>query len=154
MNPLTSGLGYNPRCLRRDLGPYLTTRYTTTAIIACLITGAKAIGTFQDTLQGDTGVHGSAHFTIGSDPGGDFYNSPGDPAFWLPHGMIDRVWYIWQAQDLQNRMQVIAGQDNMFGRGAVSLLTDNVNITHVAKQVYQMKDLMSTVDGPFCYVYE
>jgi tyrosinase len=105
-------------------------------------------------LQGGTGVHGSAHFTIGSDPGGDFYNSPSDPAFWLLHGMIDRVWYIWQSQDLQNRMEVIAGQDNMFGGGAVSLLTDNTNISNIAKQVYQMKDLMSTVDGPFCYIYE
>jgi tyrosinase len=87
--------------LRRDLGPYLTTRYTTTAQIAALITSTNAIGTFQDTLQGGTGLHGSAHFTIGSDPGGDFYNSPGDPAFWLLHSMIDRVWYIWQSQDLK-----------------------------------------------------
>ncbi|KAE9372312.1 Di-copper centre-containing protein [Stipitochalara longipes BDJ] len=153
-NPLSTGLGYNPRCLRRDLGPYLTTRYTTTAQIAALITGTKAIGTFQDTLQGGTGLHGSAHFTIGSDPGGDFYNSPGDPAFWLLHSMIDRVWYIWQTQDLTNRMQVIAGQTNMFGGGAISKLTDNINITYVNKQVLPMSSLMSTVDGPFCYVYE
>jgi tyrosinase len=105
-------------------------------------------------MQGGTGVHGSAHFTIGSDPGGDFYTSPGDPAFWLLHGMIDRVWYIWQSQDLPNRMQVIAGQTNMFGGGAISKLTDNITITQVAKAVYPMSNLMSTVDGPFCYVYE
>jgi tyrosinase len=145
--------------LRRDLGPYLTSRYTTSSTIATLITGQKTVGNFQDAVQnqsptGAMGVHGAAHFTIGSDPGGDFYVSPGDPAFYLLHGMIDRTWYIWQVQDLQNRMQVISGQDNMFGGGATSLLTDNVDISNVASKVYQIKDLVSVVDGPFCYVYE
>jgi len=153
-NPLSSGLGYNPRCLRRDLGPYLTTRYTTTAQIAAEITNSKTIGTFQDIVQGKNGTHGAAHFTIGSDPGGDFFTSPGDPAFFLLHAMVDRVWYIWQGQCLEDRTQVIAGQTNMFGGGVISKLTDTINITEVAKEVYPMSDLMSTVDGPFCYVYE
>ncbi|PQE10679.1 hypothetical protein CJF30_00010659 [Rutstroemia sp. NJR-2017a BBW] len=106
-NPRSDGFGDNPRCLRRDLGPYLTSNYATTSIIASLITTHNSIGPFQDAMQigSPQGVHGAAHFTIGSDPGGDFYTSPNDPAFWLLHGMIDRVWYIWQIQDLQNRMQ-------------------------------------------------
>lgn len=153
-NPLSTGLGYNPRCLRRDLGPYLTTRHTTTAQITAEITNSHTIGTFQDIVQGANGTHGAAHFTIGSDPGGDFYTSPGDPAFFLLHAMVDRVWYIWQGQCLENRTQVIAGQTNMFGGGVISKLTDTINITEVAKEVYPMSDLMSTVDGPFCYVYE
>ncbi len=62
--------------------------------------------------------------------------------------MIDCVWYIWQVRDLQNRMQVIAGQDNMFGGGTTSL-TENTNITNAASKVYQMEKLMSVVDGPF-----
>jgi tyrosinase len=100
------------------------------------------------------GVHSASHFTIGADPGGDFYTSPNDPAFWLLHGMIDRTWYIWQSQDLPNRMQVIAGGTSMFGGGANQKLTDIADITNVAPTKYQLKDLMSTVDGPFCYVYE
>lgn len=153
-NPRTDGLGYNPHILRRDIGPYLSTRYTTTPIIAALITSSKDIATFQNTLQGGTGVHSGVHFTIGSDPGGDFYTSPGDPAFFLLHAMIDRIWYIWQSQDLSNRMQVLAGGTYMFGGTTLGTLTDIVNITYVAKQVPQLKDLMSTVEGPFCYVYE
>jgi tyrosinase len=153
-NPQTNGLGYNPRPLRRDIGNYLSSKYTTSPIIATLISGSKDIASFQNTLQGGTGVHSGAHFTIGSDPGGDFYTSPGDPAFWLLHAMIDRIWYIWQSQDLQNRMQVIAGGTAMFGGNTLGTLNDIVNITYVAKVVPQLKDLMSTVDGLFCYVYE
>jgi len=41
------------------------------------------------------GPHGGIHYTIGGDPGGDFFTSPGDPAFWVHHGMMDRVWAIW-----------------------------------------------------------
>lgn len=100
------------------------------------------------------GIHGAAHFTIGSDPGGDFFTSPGDPAFWLLHSGIDRLWTIWQSQDLPNRMQVIAGGTSMMGGGAAQKLTDNIEINNVADKVYQIKDLVSVVDGPFCYVYE
>ncbi len=26
------------------------------------------------------------------------FNSPGDPMFWLHHGMVDRTYWIWQNQ--------------------------------------------------------
>ena len=61
---------------------------------------------------------------IGSDPGGDFCTSPGDPTFFLLHSNIDCVWTIWQSQDLQNRMQVIAGGTQMFGGGVAQKLAD------------------------------
>lgn len=108
-NPRSDGYGLNPRCLRRDIGPYLCQNQATSTIIAKLITGSSSIGIFQDTMQAQGGVHVAGHVTIGADPGGDFYTSPNDPAFWLHHGMIDRTWSIWQSQDLPNRMQVIAG---------------------------------------------
>ncbi|KAL2075612.1 hypothetical protein VTL71DRAFT_555 [Oculimacula yallundae] len=153
-NPRSDGYGSNPRCLRRDIGPYLCQNQATTPIIAALITNQKTIAAFQDTMQAGSGVHSAGHFTIGADPGGDFYTSPNDPAFWLHHGMIDRTWSIWQSQDLPNRMQIIAGGTSMFGGGAAQKLTDTVDLTPLATKVYQLKDLMSTVDGPFCYVYE
>mgnify|MGYP003662578300 FL=1 len=153
-NPRTDGYGSNPRCLRRDIGPYLCKNQATPALIAQLINNAKSIGPFQDTMQASPGVHTAGHFTIGADPGGDFYTSPNDPAFWLHHGMIDRTWTIWQSQDLPNRMQVIAGGTSMFGGGAQQKLTDTVDLTPLVSKVYQLKELMSIVDGPFCYVYE
>ena len=29
------------------------------------------------------------------DPGGDLFTSPGDPAFFLHHGQVDRLWTLW-----------------------------------------------------------
>ncbi|CAG8972084.1 hypothetical protein HYALB_00004950 [Hymenoscyphus albidus] len=157
-NPQTNGYGVNTRCLRRDIGPYLSTRSTTTAQLASVITSSKDIGSFQNTLQaqgmnGNIGIHSGAHYTIGSDPGGDFYTSPNDPAFWLLHGQIDRLWTIWQSQDLPNRLQVIAGGTAIFG-GGQQKLTDSVDVSNVHAKVWQIKDLVSVTDGPFCYVYE
>jgi len=154
-NPRSDGYGYNPRCIKRDLSNYLTTRYATTEKIASLITSYSTIATFQNTMQAMDGVHGAGHFTISGDPGSDFYVSPGDPAFWPHHSMIDRTWYIWQTQDLQNRMQVIAGGTNMMGGGRAQSLEDviDLDVVNIGKS-YKIKELVSTVDGPFCYTYE
>lgn len=70
--------------------------------------------------------------------------------------MIDRVWYIWQTQDFSNRQQVIAGGTTMFGGGRAQSLEDNIDleVLNVDGKSYKIKDLVSTVAGPFCYVYE
>jgi len=167
-NPRADGYGDNPRCLRRDISNQLSSRYGRTQDIVALIQNSRNIGTFQDSMQnvspsGGMGVHNAGHFTIAGDPGGDFYISPNDPAFWLHHGMIDRTWYIWQSQDFANRQQVIAGGTSMmggfggFGGGGgnrMQSLEDPIDMGVVGKQVYKIKDLVSTVEGPFCYVYE
>ncbi len=160
-NPLSTGMGKNPRCLRRDISNYLTSRYGRTEDIAALITQSPNIATFQDTMQntsptGGMGVHGVGHFTIAGDPGADFYQSPNDPAFWVHHGMIDRTWSIWQTQQLENRTQVIAGGTSMIGFGRTQSLDDIVDLGVVApgQKTYKIRELVSTVDGPFCYTYE
>ncbi|KAK4144974.1 uncharacterized protein C8A04DRAFT_10984 [Dichotomopilus funicola] len=161
-NPRTDGYGDNPRCLRRDISNQLSSKYLRTSDITSLITGSADIGTFQTVMQGTggfggatgMGVHGAGHFTIAGDPGGDFYTSPNDPAFWLHHGMIDRTWTIWQSQNLANRTQVISGGTTMFGGGRAQSLEDPVDLGVVADKVYAIKELVSVVDGPFCYVYE
>jgi len=158
-NPRSDGFGDNPRCLRRDLGDYLTSKFATTSIITSLITNKTNIADFQHTVQNrdhafnKTGVHGAGHFTIGADPGGDIYVTPNDPAFFLHHAMLDRVWNIWQTQDLQNRMQVISGETSMEG-GVLQKLTDPIDLSVLTSTVYKIKDLVSVVDGPFCYTYE
>lgn len=159
-NPRPDGYGDNPRCLRRDISNQLTSQYARTQDIVSLITTSADIGTFQNVMQGGAGgfggmgVHGAGHFTIAGDPGGDFYTSPNDPAFWVHHSMIDRTWYIWQSQDLENRLEVIAGGTNMMGGGPPQSLDDPVDLGVAADKVYTIRELVSTVDGPFCYVYE
>ncbi|KMU76698.1 hypothetical protein CISG_05841 [Coccidioides immitis RMSCC 3703] len=59
--------------------------------------------------SGSIGVHGGGHYAMGGDPGRDVFVSPGDPAFFFHHAMIDRVWWIWQNLDLKNRQNAIHG---------------------------------------------
>jgi tyrosinase len=162
-NPRTDGYGDNPRCLRRDISNLLSSKYSRPQDIANLITNSKSIGPFQDTMQSTApiGVHVAGHYTIAGDPGGDFYTSPNDPAFWVHHAMIDRTWSIWQTQDLPNRLAVIAGGTDMmgglFGGGGRQQSLDDVvdfGVVGVNGARYKIRELVSTVDGPFCYVYE
>jgi tyrosinase len=87
----------------------------------------------------------------------DFYTSPGDPYFFLHHAMIDRTWYIWQSQDFANRQQVIAGGTSMIGFNTKpQSLEDKIDleVLNVDGKSFKIKELVSTVEGPFCYVYE
>ncbi|EHA46650.1 hypothetical protein MGG_10561 [Pyricularia oryzae 70-15] len=161
-NPQANGLGSNPRCIQRDVTNYLSSRYGRTQDIVNLITRNSAIGPFQTAMQSTTGsaigIHGVGHFVHGSqDPGGDFYISPNDPVFWLHHSMIDRVWTIWQSQDLANRLMVIAGGTSMFGIGSrlqsLDDLIDLGNVEPTAKK-WKIRELVSIVDGPLCYMYQ
>ena len=159
-NPRADGFGNNPRCLRRDLSNKLPTKYHTPAVVVALIINNTDIATFQDVLQSPSasaspGVHGTGHFTIGGDPAPDLYASPGDPAFWLHHTMVDRVWAIWQAQDMEVRTKVVAGRSHMrIMTSPPQTLDDVVDLGVAADQVWRIRDLLSTVDGPFCYAYE
>lgn len=176
-NPRADGYGYNPRCLRRDISNILSRQNLRPQDVASLITGSNNIGSFQDTMQAVggfgggfpgfpgggqqqfiMGVHGAGHYTISGDPGGDFYTSPNDPAFYVHHAMIDRTWYIWQSLNFESRKFVIAGGTSMMGWGSpLATLDDPIHLGPpglIADTTYRIRDLVSTVDGPFCYVYE
>jgi tyrosinase len=153
-NPQANGYGSNPRCLRRDITNYLSTRYGKTTDIVTQITNFQRILPFQNYLQGQSGVHGVGHFTVSGDPGGDFYISPNEPSFWLHHGMVDRIWTIWQSQDYKTRMMDMQGGTSMMGGGRQQSLDDLVDLGVVGEKVYKIRDLMSSVDGPFCYMYQ
>lgn len=73
-NPRKDGLGYNPRCLRRDINPE-SSKFTSENYTYDLITENKDIYSFQTLMQGEMqrsnpGVHGGGHTTVGGDPGG------------------------------------------------------------------------------------
>lgn len=68
------GLGYNPRCLRRDMSAYVAKTWGNTKEILELILSKNTIGEFQNHMQGDfangfVGVHSAGHYSIGGDPG-------------------------------------------------------------------------------------
>ncbi|KAJ9496645.1 hypothetical protein H2202_007719 [Exophiala xenobiotica] len=146
---------YNPHCLQRDLNNYIATRYGNQTAINTLM-AKTTIADFQNTMSGadiNLGVHGGGHFSLG--PGLlDFFASPSDPAFFLHHGMIDRVWTLWQAMDPKNRLTQLDGTSTIFNGNS----TPNVTLDTVMNWGYlgpakTVRDLVSVSAGDFCYTY-
>ncbi|GLA09751.1 hypothetical protein AnigIFM60653_000692 [Aspergillus niger] len=156
-----SGLDYNPRCLRRDISPWTALGWTKSSDVMSLIEKCDNISCFEWTMQGFfeegfLGVHTAGHFTIGGDPGGDLYTSPGDPAFYVHHAMIDRVFWIWQNLNPANRTYVVKGPDFIDGLIASPNTTIHDllymgNLT-VSREIYDVLD--TTAGTPLCYIYE
>ncbi|KAJ5662243.1 Di-copper centre-containing protein [Penicillium maclennaniae] len=135
-------------------------RYNNYTAVANLILQNHDIWDFEMTMQGvpgsgSLGVHGGGHYSMGGDPGRDVYVSPGDPAFWHHHGMIDRVWWIWQNLDVENRLNAISGTGTFLNQPplANTTLETFVDLGFANGAPVQMKEIMSTTAGPFCYVY-
>ncbi|KAK4148900.1 tyrosinase-like protein [Chaetomidium leptoderma] len=153
----------NPRCLKRDLNADAGKRFSSFRNTTELIANSPNIEIFRTTMEADPsyvpnslGVHGGGHFMISGDPGSDAFISSGDPAFYLHHAQIDRVYWIWQMLDWQNR-QGVFGTNTMlnFPPSANTTVEDNVDLTPLAGPI-KIKNLMSTTGGggsPLCYVY-
>jgi tyrosinase len=155
-----SGLEFNPRCLKRDISAGINMAFANATSIVDLINQSSDIGTFQLTMQGvpgsdSIGVHGGGHYTIGGDPANDVFVSPGDPAFYLHHSMIDLVWWTWQRVDFAQRRDAISGTNTFLNNppSANSTLDDTVDLFFAGGGPIKMRDLMSTTGGPFCYTY-
>ncbi|KAF7514939.1 hypothetical protein G7054_g14876 [Neopestalotiopsis clavispora] len=155
-------LGYQPRCIRRDVSPWVSSQWSTDEQSFDLLTNPlyqTDIGAFQDRLQGDFdigfyGLHSAGHYTIGGDPGGDFFNSPNDPMFWLHHSQIDRTWWIWQNQFPLDRTLQISGTNTVFNTppSANTTIEDTINLG-IVRDPLAIKNHLSTVAGPYCYIY-
>jgi hypothetical protein len=55
--------------------------------------GGSPTGSGSSTLEG---LHDTMHVWVGGDMG--VSNSPNDPIFWTHHGMVDCVWWEWNAR--------------------------------------------------------
>jgi len=152
-------LQYYPRCLKRDVSVWVSSRWSKDVDSYSLITQNKNVSRFQDVLQGDGfkngffGVHSAGHYTMGGDPGGDFFASPGDPAFWLHHAQVDRTWWIWQNQDFANRQNVIAGPRSLIDPTAGDGTLDDWLEMGILGTGTTIRQTTSTTGGPFCYFY-
>jgi tyrosinase len=108
-----------------------------------------------DFPNGFLGVHTGGHFTVGGDPGGDLFVSPGDPYFFFHHAMIDRTYWNWQNLDLAKRQFALAGTitlNNMPPSRNASL-SDAIDLGYVGVPVTTIGEASNTLGGPFCYIY-
>ncbi|PQE23424.1 hypothetical protein CJF30_00010514 [Rutstroemia sp. NJR-2017a BBW] len=146
------GLGYNPRCLSRDISLVWANNTKPTDVVR-LVNGCTDLGCFDTACEAIDGVHGGGHFTMGG-LGLDAYSSPGDPAFWLHHAMVDRVWSLWQGLDPKNRVGMVYGTGTAFNvPPSPNVTVDTVIDYGVLAPPQKVGDLGSTISGPFCYTY-
>ncbi|KAK8112900.1 hypothetical protein PG984_013426 [Apiospora sp. TS-2023a] len=162
-NPQADGLGYNPRPLKRDVGPAVNERFANWTTVWDLLNKPNITeyrflseGGFDN---GEIGPHGGGHYTISGDPGGDLWVSPGEPVFWLHHSSMDRMWTLWQANDPENRNLQL--DDGPYGHitwnndpaSRLTTLDDVINIGWAGPET-TMREMMSTTEGPLCYFYK
>ena len=55
VKPNGNGLGYNPRCLRRDISPEVSRNWTKESDSFILITTNRTLLDFQNNMQGQLG---------------------------------------------------------------------------------------------------
>ncbi|KAF6806752.1 FAD binding domain containing protein [Colletotrichum sojae] len=159
--PLNPGgpFAYNPRCLSRDLSDWTSQHWMTPENLLNLTIGAASasIRTFQDELQGRfkdgfVGTHTSGHMIVNGEAS-DMFSSTNDPTFYLHHAMVDRVYWLWQAlrpREARSIAGTITFLNNPPSRDA---RLDDLIIQEPNAPNRPISDLMSTLGGPFCYIY-
>ena len=158
-NNVNSSFQYNPRCLKRDLNPFFSKNYNSYTNVTHTLLDYTTIGDFQNIFQGygsDTnkfGIHGGGHWATGGDMA-DFHSSPTDPLFFLHHGMVDRLYTIWQNLDAANRQKAINGTSTLGNSppSAQMKLTDKIPFGFVAAD-QAFGDFVDTLGGALCYKY-
>ncbi|KAF8246821.1 Di-copper centre-containing protein [Wilcoxina mikolae CBS 423.85] len=157
----------NPHCLTRDISPLLMNRVLTAERVE-YARSKKDFAHFDIEVQGgitfDTiTYHGGGHLGIGGELGimADIYASPGDPIFYLHHAQVDRLWWLWQKQNLKKRLRDIAGPDTQFAypfdfKGPKPY--KNITLEYPLKmgglvEDVQISDVMDVKSGVLCYDY-
>ncbi|KAI1764646.1 Di-copper centre-containing protein [Hypoxylon sp. FL1150] len=166
-NPRADGTGLNPRCLRRDVNRNAAMGATADRAYD-LITGNDEMDGFYNQLLGTPppqndpypwGIHTAGHYIAAVDPGGDAMTSPGDPLFYFHHTALDRLWWIWQMQDAENRLNVIpSGSMPMppMKQKRVPVPEDTmVDMEWLGPSIKLLEthDQLGGNGGIFCYVY-
>lgn len=149
---------YNPQCLTRDLNTYVAQRWTNYTAQAQLL-AAPNLATFESLIngspaRGELGLHSGAHFTMGN-PAANLFASVQDPIWFPLHAYLDNLYTTWQ-----NSHPDIAL--SLTGTGTALNTPPSPNVTLDSYEpdwnyffpTVQVRELMSTTAGPFCYRYE
>ncbi|KAK4120100.1 Di-copper centre-containing protein [Parathielavia appendiculata] len=150
------GLGYNPRCLTRDLSPEFS-KQTRPSRVLKLIDECKDLACVNEQMDIPDGVpggvHAAGHWQVGLEAL-DIYASPSDPVFYLHHAQIDRVWTIWQGQKPAERNMMVWGTGTAVNDPPSPNVTlDSIVEFGILAPPKSIRQLVSTIDGEFCYVY-
>lgn len=168
-NPRADGTGSNPRCLRRDvnrnaaMGAKADRAYS-------LLTDNDEMDGFYNQLLGTPppkddpypwGIHTAGHYIAAVDPGGDPFTSPGDPLFYFHHTALDRLWWIWQMQDAENRLYAVPSggmpmkMKNRQEEDPEDPMDTDVDMEWLGPSIKlrETHDQLGGYNGAFCYIY-
>ena len=71
--------------------------------------------------------------------------------FYMIHTQVDRIWWIWQSQDLSARLKQISGPTSLDGSGNTTLAT-TLDFGPLAPEI-AIADVMDIQGGLLCYDY-
>ncbi|KAF7717663.1 Uncharacterized protein PECH_002957 [Penicillium ucsense] len=153
------GFEYHPHCLNRSLNNFVSSNYDNETVVSRLLSSTD-ISDFQLVLDhwparpdGVLGPHGGGHFSLGSTMQ-DLFASPQDPAFMLHHGMIDRLWAMWQSKDERHRRYALNGTATILNPPwGKPVALDTVMEFGVLDQPCQIKEVMDPMGHGLCYKY-
>ena len=145
------GTKYNPRCLTRDFQPVLPFANLDYTDINNLFNN-ETIEEFHPMLE--LTAHGMSHWYIGGE-NVDLYTSPNDPAFFLLHSQVDRVWSMWQGLDYEARKLALDGTLTMFNLppSPNATLSSIMRMGVPAGGDLPISHSMSTIENDYCYMY-
>ncbi|KAF7716748.1 Tyrosinase central domain-containing protein [Penicillium ucsense] len=157
-----NAFAYTPRCLTRNLNSFMAQDFTSQTDVDRLLSSPDIV-TLQQYMDvsvwpelreaGIMGAHPAAHMQLGRAMD-DFWTAPQEPAFMLHHAMVDRVWTLWQAQDVKNRQYALNGTSVMGNPPDAPEVNLDTQVTWGALgQNRTLRELMSTEAYEFCYEY-
>ncbi|KAH8817799.1 monooxygenase [Flagelloscypha sp. PMI_526] len=144
----------DPHCLQRNFGvPTVTpNNATVTATFSDL---AAPFSKFTFDLE--NGAHASVHLSVGGDMVPEW--SPNDPVFFLHHGNIDRIWWMFQ-QSSPSRATEFNGSRKPYNPfdpvGDPASIDDLLPMYAGFASEVAISEVMQTqggLDGELCYTY-
>ncbi|KAH1269443.1 hypothetical protein KXX33_005128 [Aspergillus fumigatus] len=127
-----SAFRYNPRCLERSFNARPLHRFAGAAAVQRIL-AAQTIQEFLAVLDPST--------------------AGPDPAFFLHHAMVDRLWGMWQEAG-PGRRDALNGTAWMFDPPwATNVSVDTVVEFGVLGGPRKIADLMDPLAGQHCYIY-
>ncbi|KAI1371271.1 Di-copper centre-containing protein [Hypoxylon crocopeplum] len=151
------GYRANPRCISRDFFEG-TSKGVLTWANATTIAASGSIKALRNNIEDLW--HLNSHTFVGLEAA-DPFSTPNDPVFYLLHAQIDRLWAIWQGQDLEGRTFAIDGNRTFLGL-ALDYAPDVPPSLATIEDVMDMglgwkpktKVGMPMTEGGRCYIYE
>ncbi|KAH8669038.1 hypothetical protein BX600DRAFT_549271 [Xylariales sp. PMI_506] len=144
----------NPRCLTRDLNDWGVATYLNQSDIDALL-AYDTIGDFQyyiNAVGNSAGLHGGGHYSVGGVMF-DFFASPQDPAFYLHHGMLDRIWSQWQSAE-EGRRYVWNGTSSILNANTTAAVYNGTELDFgVLASKITVEEVADPLSGPYCYQY-